>query len=142
MIASPRIQIPHFARNFNIELQSPRCIDFHLEPLTPNSISTLKSPAQNIFRKASRHVSEKLPALDYKSRTSLVSSRASFDDHAKLRNAAETPRGETTKISAKQNGCVKAYAASTNSGLVRGYNEDRVSIINNILKPAERVGEN
>lgn len=42
----------------------------------------------------------------------------------------------------KKNGIVKAYAANTNQGLVRNYNEDRVSIILNIMKPANRKNEN
>ena len=33
---------------------------------------------------------------------------------------------------------MRAYAANTNQGLVRNYNEDRVSIILNILKPPQR----
>jgi protein phosphatase 2C family protein 2/3 len=35
----------------------------------------------------------------------------------------------------KSNGIVKAYSANTYQGLVRNYNEDRVSIILNISKP-------
>ena len=45
------------------------------------------------------------------------------------------PNPEPTKCSFKRNGIVKGYAASTNQGLVRKYNEDRVSIILNIMKP-------
>ena len=41
----------------------------------------------------------------------------------------------------KRSGIVKAYAANTNQGLVRNYNEDRVSIILNIMKPAYRATE-
>jgi len=41
-----------------------------------------------------------------------------------------------TKHSLKGSGAVKAYAANTHKGLVRDYNEDRVSIILNISKPA------
>jgi protein phosphatase 2C family protein 2/3 len=35
----------------------------------------------------------------------------------------------------KKNGYVKSYSANTFHGLVRNYNEDRVSIILNITKP-------
>lgn len=45
------------------------------------------------------------------------------------------------KCSLKENGTVKGYAASTDQGLVRDYNEDRVSIILNINKPPERACE-
>ena len=45
------------------------------------------------------------------------------------------------KCSLKENGSVKGYAASTDQGLVRDYNEDRVSIILNINKPQERISE-
>lgn len=54
----------------------------------------------------------------------------------------QLPNHEPTKCSVKTNGIVKAYAANTNQGLVRNYNEDRVSIILNIMKPASRVNEN
>ena len=37
---------------------------------------------------------------------------------------------------------MRAYAANTNQGLVRNYNEDRVSIILNIVKPEHRQHEN
>jgi len=53
--------------------------------------------------------------------------------------AALIPNYEPTKCSFKKNGQVRAYAANTNQGLVRTYNEDRVSIILNILKPVSRT---
>jgi protein phosphatase 2C family protein 2/3 len=49
------------------------------------------------------------------------------------------PNHEGTKHSVKRNGLVRAYAANTNQGLARNYNEDRVSIILNILKPANKA---
>lgn len=52
------------------------------------------------------------------------------------------PNHEPTKCSMKRNGIVRAYAANTNQGLVRNYNEDRVSIILNIVKPEHRAHEN
>lgn len=51
------------------------------------------------------------------------------------------PNKEPTKCSIKRNGIVRAYSAITNQGLVRNYNEDRVSIILNITKPAHRKDE-
>lgn len=51
------------------------------------------------------------------------------------------PNHEQTKCSFKRNGIVRAYAANTNQGLVRNYNEDRVSIILNIVKPEHRKHE-
>ena len=47
----------------------------------------------------------------------------------------QLPNFEHTKYSVKENGVVKAYAANTNQGIVRDYNEDRVSIVLNIQKP-------
>lgn len=52
------------------------------------------------------------------------------------------PNYEPTKCSTGRNGIIKAYAANTNQGIVREYNEDRVSIILNIVKPASRASEN
>ena len=40
-----------------------------------------------------------------------------------------------------KNGVVAAYAANTHQGIVRNYNEDRVSIILNIVKPPSRKEE-
>jgi serine/threonine protein phosphatase PrpC len=51
------------------------------------------------------------------------------------------PNHEPSKCSSRHNGHVKAFAANTNQGLVRNYNEDRVSIILNIVKPPNRAHE-
>ena len=51
------------------------------------------------------------------------------------------PNKEPTKCSIKRNGIVRGYSAITNQGLVRNYNEDRVSIILNITKPTHRQEE-
>jgi hypothetical protein len=51
------------------------------------------------------------------------------------------PNYESTKCSIKRNGIVRAYSAITNQGLMRNYNEDRVSIILNITKPTHRKDE-
>ena len=45
---------------------------------------------------------------------------------------------EPTKASSKKCGHIKSYAANTNQGIIRDYNEDRVSIILNILKPRNK----
>lgn len=67
------------------------------------------------------------------------------DEHRKLQlqpgNRIVIPNHEATKCSMKRNGIVRAYAANTNQGLVRTYNEDRVSIILNIVKPENRKHE-
>ena len=39
------------------------------------------------------------------------------------------------KYSVKRNGVVAAYGANTNQGISRNYNEDRVAIILNIMRP-------
>ena len=51
------------------------------------------------------------------------------------------PNHESTKCSSRKNGIVQAYAANTNQGLVRSYNEDRVAIILNIVQPEHRQSE-
>jgi serine/threonine protein phosphatase PrpC len=48
---------------------------------------------------------------------------------------------EPSKGSAKKIGVIRAFAANTNPGLVRNYNEDRVAIILNILKPVNRASK-
>lgn len=49
------------------------------------------------------------------------------------------PHDDPTKTSSKRTGVVRAYAANTNQGLIRNYNEDRVSIITNLLPPKTRT---
>jgi protein phosphatase 2C family protein 2/3 len=48
---------------------------------------------------------------------------------------------ENAKFSSKSNSHVEAYGANTNQGSVRNYNEDRVSIILNVIKPSSRDDE-
>jgi protein phosphatase 2C family protein 2/3 len=45
------------------------------------------------------------------------------------------------KCSVRDNGVVAGYAVVTNQGLVKTYNEDRVSIVSNIVKPMSRKEE-
>ena len=45
------------------------------------------------------------------------------------------PSFEEARHSTKNNGIIEAYAANTNQGVFRNYNEDRVSIILNITQP-------
>lgn len=48
---------------------------------------------------------------------------------------------EAAKYSAKRNGIISAYGANTNQGIIRNYNEDRVAIILNIMKPKSKEGK-
>lgn len=48
---------------------------------------------------------------------------------------SDLPILDPAKLSNRENGVIKAYGANTHQGLVRNYNEDRVAIILNIIKP-------
>lgn len=48
------------------------------------------------------------------------------------------PNFQTSKVSNKGFGTVKAFAANTNVGLVRQYNEDRIAIILNVIHPPNK----
>lgn len=50
-------------------------------------------------------------------------------------------RFDTAKFSNKSYGFIASYAANTNQGQVRNYNEDRVCIILNVIKPNSRKEE-
>ena len=50
------------------------------------------------------------------------------------------PDFEKSKCSVKPVGVISAYGVNTYQGIIRNYNEDRVSIILNISKPAEYQG--
>lgn len=45
------------------------------------------------------------------------------------------PKVQAVKFVEKGNGIIKGYAVNTFHGMVKDYNEDRVSIIMNITKP-------
>jgi protein phosphatase 2C family protein 2/3 len=47
---------------------------------------------------------------------------------------------ESTKHSSKPVSFIKAYSANTHQGTIRNYNEDRVSIILNVVKPSTFTG--
>ena len=53
-------------------------------------------------------------------------------------NNIRLPNFDQTRLSEKENGVVKAFAANTNQGIVRDYNEDRVSIVLNMSKPVDK----
>lgn len=42
------------------------------------------------------------------------------------------------KFATKTHGMIRSYAANTHQGIQRNYNEDRVSIIMNIIKPKNK----
>ena len=48
---------------------------------------------------------------------------------------------DEAKFSAKSYGSVVSYGVNTNQGIVRNYNEDRVSIILSVIKPPSRKNE-
>lgn len=56
----------------------------------------------------------------------------------KVQNKNIIPNYEPSRHSDKSHGIVKAFAVCTNQGLVRNYNEDRVAIVLNILRPPNR----
>ena len=47
----------------------------------------------------------------------------------------QIPKLDPVKFVQKSNGIIKGYAVNTFHGMVKDYNEDRVSIIMNITKP-------
>ncbi|XP_051912485.1 uncharacterized protein LOC127594762 [Hippocampus zosterae] len=51
------------------------------------------------------------------------------------------PNYEDTKVAVRPTGSVTFFGASTNRGSERSYNEDRVSVILNIIKPESRKDE-
>lgn len=73
----------------------------------------------------------------FKCLTTRNTERKFFPSHQEF----DIPSSEPSKCSIKQHGVVKAYAANTNQGLIRSYNEDRVAIIVNITKPPHRGEE-
>ncbi len=100
----------------------------------------------SINKSSNLEISTSQDKLKNKNIYSLIGSLKTTTNTSLLSPAAKKvmipiPNHEPSKCSVKRNGCVKAYAANTNQGIVRNYNEDRVAIILNIMKPASRVNE-
>lgn len=57
----------------------------------------------------------------------------------KLQINSVLPNSEPIRFSDKSHGIVKGFSVCTNQGLVRNYNEDRVSIILNISRPPNKA---
>lgn len=56
-------------------------------------------------------------------------------------DSVSMPNYSEPKCSMKSFGRIKGYSANTNQGPIRDYNEDRVSVILNIMKPHHRAHE-
>ena len=63
-------------------------------------------------------------------------------EKVKLKPTFTIPNYQPATYSVRGNGVVLGYAAATNRGIIRNYNEDRVSILLNIVPPLERAHEN
>mmetsp|Transcript_16666 Transcript_16666/g.29969 ORF Transcript_16666/g.29969 Transcript_16666/m.29969 type:complete len:399 (+) Transcript_16666:167-1363(+) len=92
----------------------------------------LASPRHSVTATTTRHrpTSVNLAETESKGHGRSLTSR-----HSEKRFFNE-PTLEPSKCSMKVHGLVRAYAANTHPGIVRPYNEDRVSIILNILSPS------
>ncbi|CAG9324736.1 unnamed protein product [Blepharisma stoltei] len=99
---------------------------------------------QNLLSKSmsERYEMEKLPSIS--SRTSRESvNKSNTDLNLLFSHIKRARKREITKISTSYGArIIKAYAASTNSGLVKNCNEDKVTIVRNIVKPNSRALEN
>mgnify|MGYP000899852545 CR=1 FL=1 len=73
-------------------------------------------------------------------RSSKFKTISHMEDHVNLRlspcNSSPKKVKTLSEKPTKSTGIVKAFGANTNNGIVRTYNEDKVSIILNIIKPA------
>jgi hypothetical protein len=85
---------------------------------------------------------EKLLDEDNEVKTEPADPANTFDVFMSRYNKLSTknmiPNHEPTRNSEKSHGIIKGFAVCTNQGLVRNYNEDRVSIVLNILRPSSR----
>ena len=104
--------------------------------VTPSSL-----PPSSINKKAPNSTKargEMNPILNISSNTL---QRSKTIQNSSLLSQAPQFNPASIKSSIKENGLVKGYAAVTDQGLFRDYNEDRVSIILNINKPIDRQTE-
>jgi len=76
-----------------------------------------------------------------KAHRSSTPNKSFFNRYVSILNS-KYKKYENAKYGSKPNGCVEGYGANTFQGRIRSYNEDRVSIILNVLKPNSRKHEN
>ena len=110
-------------RNSNSRIQA-----FHTLSSKTNDIKQKTNLIQRSFGKLSHTRSMSSPYQSHLPKTSkklLIENKLTFKDYI------------GAKSSKKSKGMIKAYAANTYKGLVRDYNEDRVSIILNIARPKD-----
>ena len=70
----------------------------------------------------------------------MIKGKNTIDNNQKPYYPFLMPNLDNAKHSKQKNNIICSYAANTHSGLVRNYNEDRVSIILNIIKPESKKG--
>lgn len=97
------------------------------EQRTPKSVKAFNLKKQNGFSEKKEETRMTLSKL--KQRSLIPEPPTSAITRAPLKKLG------LTKASTKKNGCIHSYAANTNCGLIRNYNEDRVSIILNLNRP-------
>lgn len=104
----------------------------------PDLASPLKklAPAKSVAKKVLNSNTPASPATSRK----ITLETMLFGDNPKEVNPShiEFKNHDITKVSSKRNGVIKSYAANTNQGILRDYNEDRVSIILNVAKPESK----
>lgn len=112
-------------KNFNLKreltLETPKNIIDSI-PSTPNLLHAKSTEILNINTETKQHLKSKY----------LVNHKIFFNRNSKYENA---------KFSNKSYGVISSYGANTNPGQIRTYNEDRVSIILNVIKPNSRKNE-
>ena len=64
---------------------------------------------------------------------SLINAKKTIASNSSNSNYQNIPKLEPSKCSSKKSGAISAYAANTHQGIIRSYNEDRVSVILNMI---------
>lgn len=100
-------------------------------PKNSNQLEREDSPLRRTSILAPKLVGESPKRLEKKRKTK-VEIRQSCEKDIQL--TKQSIQLDPTRKSTQESGVVKSYAVNTNEGLVRNYNEDRVSIILNIMQ--------
>jgi len=142
------------SKTFHMQPQSTKSINTKYLNFTPVKLPT-STPKFSFNNKARNLVSQKNSVSEFSQSlktVNILASRKSFQfNTVDLENFKKptVPKLPLAKISSRKNGIIKAYAANTHSGMhryfirllskkFRNYNEDRVSITLNIVKPNSR----
>ena len=134
-------------KSFSIKLKIPEHYEIKSKENISEKDNQIKSEEENKFEsEKNNYINDYYSEESEKNSPKIIDGKTAIDINEILGEESSQPITLSMlddlsvplspgKISAKSFGVIKSYAANTNQGIVRDYNEDRVSVIINMNKP-------